>query len=219
MNDQTKTKQLHFALALLISFMVFNFGFVVDQTFRWSDHLQGFMNGVFHIMVYGIAWVVYLVPWSLIIFGLYKWRKWNRFRTAWLLIPSIVISIMIIAGLIVSPPNPEKRFQTFTKVHLPGNIMNLRYHFSGGGLADYSDTYYFQTTPDEIDRLISEMNLSEGNRFKDDAFIPIYPPTDWPSFRDWKNSKLYQAHTDKGWSYYLLMNEERNEVYVSIGCI
>ena len=71
---------------------------------------------------------------------------------------------MIIAGLIFSPPNPQKRFQSFAKVHLPEDTEDLRYHFSGGGLADYTDTYYFQTTPKEIDRLISEMNLSEGNR-------------------------------------------------------
>ena len=220
MNDQKQTKQLHISLALLMSFLVFNLGFVVDQSLRWSNHLQGFMNGIFHIMVYGIVWFVYLIPWSLIIFGLYRWKKWSRFRTAWLLTPSVLISTAIIIGLLISPPSPHKRFLRFTKTQLPSNAKELLYEFSGGGLADYSDTYYFRTTPEEIDRLITEMNLMEDGRFKDDHYIPIHSPADWPDFKGWNNSKLYQASSDKGWFYYyLLVNEDRNEVYVLVGSI
>jgi hypothetical protein len=39
-------KRLHFGLLLLISFALFNLGYIVDQAVRWSDHAQGFLNGV-----------------------------------------------------------------------------------------------------------------------------------------------------------------------------
>jgi hypothetical protein len=57
-----------FGLLLLISFAVFNLGYIVDQTLRWSDHLQGFANGIFHIMFSGIAWCMFLLPCILVIF-------------------------------------------------------------------------------------------------------------------------------------------------------
>ena len=35
-----------FGRLLLISFAVFNLGYIVDETIRWSDHLQGLANGL-----------------------------------------------------------------------------------------------------------------------------------------------------------------------------
>jgi hypothetical protein len=49
-------KRLHFGLLLLISFTLFNLGYIVDQTVRWSDHAQGFFNGVVHILFFGVGW-------------------------------------------------------------------------------------------------------------------------------------------------------------------
>jgi hypothetical protein len=219
MKDQYQTKPLHFAWVLLISFVVFNFGFVVDQTFQWSNHFRGLMNGVFLIIIFGIAWVIYLVPWSLLIFCLYRWQKWKRLRTVWLLVPSVLFSAVVIAGVLISPPSPHERFQRFTKVQLPDNAEKIHYWFSGGGLADYGDTYYFQTTPEEVDRLITEMNLVERGGIEEGVFTPFYYSDEWPDYRTWSHATLYGAHTDTGWFYYLLVNENRDEVYVSVGCI
>ena len=55
MTDQPKPERLHFGLLLLISFILFNIGPIIDQTIRWTNHLHGFINGVFHIMAFGVA--------------------------------------------------------------------------------------------------------------------------------------------------------------------
>jgi hypothetical protein len=39
-------KPMPFGRLLLISFAVFNLGYIVDETIRWSDHLQGLANGL-----------------------------------------------------------------------------------------------------------------------------------------------------------------------------
>ena len=38
-------KPMPFGLLLLISFAVFNLGYIVDQTIRWSAHRQGHSGG------------------------------------------------------------------------------------------------------------------------------------------------------------------------------
>ncbi|MEM8954575.1 MAG: hypothetical protein AAGD22_10530, partial [Verrucomicrobiota bacterium] len=70
---QHAPKRLSFGLLLLISFVLFNIGFIIDQTIRWSDPIYGFLNGVFHVFIFGFVWIVYVLPWSLLILGLYRW--------------------------------------------------------------------------------------------------------------------------------------------------
>ena len=154
-------KPMPFGRLLLISFAVFNLGYIVDQTISWSDHLQGLANGIFHVMFSGIAWCIFVLPWSLIIFAFYRWRRWERFRTHWVLAPALLAVMVSIGFLIAHPPTASNRLRTFAKADLPDRIRNLHYHFSGGGITDYSDTYYFETTPAEVDRLVLEMRLTK----------------------------------------------------------
>jgi hypothetical protein len=219
---QDKRKPIHFGLLLLISFVIFNLGYVVDQTVRWSDHLQGLMNGVFHVMFFGIAWGIYLLPWSLIVFALYRWRKWKRFRTHWVLAPAALALIASAGSLIIHPPTPSNRFKGSAKTELPTEIQNLHYHFSGGGIADYGDTYYFETTPDEVDRLIVAMNLKEDQYYGRErlSHTPVSTLPDCPDFSAWTGGKQYRAHDDgTGWFYYMIIDASKTKVYMLIGCI
>lgn len=217
---QSKFKRLHFGLLLILSFAVFNLGFVVDSVFRWSNPLDGLANGIFHVMVYGIVWGIYLLPWSLFIYGLYRWRKWRRFRTAWVLAPSVLIFVLSIVSLVMNPPDPERRFLSFAKTKLPEKCQNLHYNFSGGGLADYGDTYYFETTPEDVDKLVATMQLSKDEVFGVMEFSnsPISPLPDWPDYKTWGNPVQYKRYDD-GWFYYLITDESKTRVYVLVGCI
>jgi len=188
---QNKQKPMHFGLLLLISFVIFHLGLIVDQTIRWSDHLQGLMNGVFHIMFYGIVWCFSLLPWSLLIFILYRRLNWKRFRTHWVLAPAVLALIVVIGSLIINPPTPTNRFKHFAKTELPTKIKNLHYHFSGGGIADYCDTYYFETTPNQVDQLIVAMNLEEDPYYGQEelSYTPVSPLPDCPDFSTWIGAK------------------------------
>ena len=215
-------KRLHFGLLLLISFALFNLGYVVDQTFRWSTHAQGFINGVFHILFFGIAWCLYLLPWSLIVFGLYRWRGWKRFRSQWVLAPAVLVLLATIGGLLFQPPTPSKRFKNFAKTDLPANVRNLHYHFSGGGIADYGDTYYFETTPEEVDRIINEMNLEEDEFYGREGLThtTVSPLDACPDYSAWEGAKQYKGWDDnEHWFYYLITDATRTKVYMMIGCI
>lgn len=214
---------MHYALTLLLSFLAFPVGYAIDQTFRWTNHFEGFLSGLIQGAIFSVAWLlIYILPWSLIIFGLYRWRRWQRFRTQWILAPSILLMTVFLGSLIVDPPSPEKRFKNFAKTELPANAQNLNYRFSGGGLADYADTYYFKTTPEEVDRIIADMGLSEDEFYGRDGMshTTITQLQGCPDFSSWKGSKQFRGWDEKQhWFYYLITDSTRTQVYVMIGCI
>jgi hypothetical protein len=219
---QDNRKRLPFGLVLLISFALFNLGYVVDQTVRWSDHAQGFFNGVVHILVLGIAWCICLVPWSLVVFVLYRWRGWIRFRTQWVLAPAGLALLATLGGLLFQPPTPSSRFKSFANTELPPNARNLHYHFSGGGFADYGDTYYFETTPEEVGRIIGDLRLdvdeSYGHGGLTHASFAQLPGC--PDYSTWEGATQYRGWDDrKHWFYYLITDATRTKVYMMIGCI
>jgi len=224
--EQREPRRLHFGHILLISFVVYSLGYIIDQTVRWTDHLRGFMNGVLQSTVpFGFQWCILVLPWSVMIFALYRWRKWRRFRTHLVLAPAVVWLIVSIGSLIVYPPTPSNRFKQFVKIDLPKNIQNLRYDFTGGGLADYRDSYYFQTTPEETDRLITEMKLAPAGPFARDG---TDGPSDWaveipPGFSDitqWQGAVLYRRTDDlTGWYYSLITDSNKTRVYIEVSCL
>lgn len=215
-------KRLHFGLLLLISFALFNLGNIVDQTVRWSDNAKGFFNGVFHILFFGIAWCFYLLPWSLAVFALYRWRGWKRLRTQWVLAPAVLVFLAMIGGLLFQPPSPSRRFKSFAKTELPPNARNLHYHFSGGGVADYGDTYYFETTPEEVGRIIGEMRLDEDEFYGREGLThtTVSRLPGCPDFSTWEGAKQYKGWDDRQhWFYYLITDATRTKVYMMVGCI
>lgn len=222
MNDQSQNdwKPIDFGRALLMSFGIFNLGFVIDQTVRWSNHFFGLLNGIVHIFFFGINWFIYLLPWSLIVIVLYQSRKSKRFRMHWILAPSVLTLIVSITQLVTYPETPSSRFKWLGKVDLPNGAQNLHYHFSGGGFTDYLDTYYFETSPDEVDRLITEMRLHEDENYGHEgrSHTLVRPLPKCPDFSTWKGAKQYRVD-DQEWFYYLITDGSRTKVYVVIGCI
>ena len=220
---ETKPKQLHFALLLVISFVLFNGAYVVDQIFRWSNHLEGLMGGIIHVMFFMVPWAMILLPWSLLVLALYKWRGWQRWRTHVVLAPSYLVMLLSIAGLVFQPPTPSRRFESRTGIELPENAQKLRYHFSGGGFIDYTDIYCFETTPEEVDRLIRGMGMNgDGSMLeKVNGHTSVQYIPGFPDFRKWPGAVEYSKFDfpNTGWFYHLITDESRTKVYIMIGCI
>jgi hypothetical protein len=222
-DEAAKPKRMHFALTLLLSFLAFPVGCTIDQTFRWTNHWDGFVSGLIQGGILGVLWcLIYVLPWSLIIFWLYRWRRWQKFRTPWILAPSILIVTVMIGSLIVDPPTPAKRFKNFAKTELPSNAQNLKFRFSGGGFADYADTYYFKTTPEEVDRIIADMGLAEDEFYGREGFshTTVSQLDGCPDFSSWEGAKQFKGWDDRQhWFYYLITDSTRTQVYVMVGCI
>lgn len=221
-SNKNHGKQLHFFIVMLISFALFSLGYIIDQTIRWSEPLSGFINGMFHVFVFGIVWCVYLLPWNLIIFGLYRWRKWARFRTPLILAPACLALLLSLIGLATNPPTPSNRFKAFTKIDLPHETINLHYFFSGGGITDYTDIYYFETSSDEVTRLITQLELEQDKTRPDSEYfhcsIRVLP--NCPDYLTWTGATYYRGWDERQhWFYELITDSSRTKVYVMIGCI
>ena len=193
--------------------------YVIDQTFRWTDHAQGFANGVFHLPFLAIGSLCYGTPWLLGIWGLYRWRGWRRHRTAWMLAPPIAMALFCLGNLAVNPPTPAHRFRSHVNVEFPKNVQNLRWSFSGGGMDGFTDTYYFKTSPEEIGRLIREMNLTldgSGTPGNTDGWSPL---PDAPDPDQWSGAFRYRGNGKgerEGCAYELLTDSTRTHVFIRI---
>ena len=213
-------KEPRFGFLLLVSFVIFSLGWIVDQTIRWTDHWQGFLCGLFHVVILGFGWCFTILPWSFLIYGLYEWRGWQRFRTHWILLPSVLILSILLGSLAFEPPTASHRFKRFAHSKLPGDLRNLRTYFAGGGIADYSDSYCFETSPIEVTRLISEMKLEQDSQTQFQAFFNNLEPSRKfdQDLSTWPGLQHYHRYED-GWFYNLYTDGSETRVYIHIGCI
>ncbi len=216
MSNETKQREREPGLLVLfaVSYAIFIAAFVVDQTFRWSNHLDGLKSGLLQGAIFGVAWcVIYVLPWSLIMIWLHRWRKWTRSRSGYILAPSYFIFVLFVAGLLFSPPTARRRFSDHAKMDLPGDVADLRYKLSGGGVADTIDSYYFRTSPEQVEQLIKGMNLSAERSHLDSGYSPISKLPDAPDPKAWVAASLY-SRNEGIWWYYLLANSSKTEVYI-----
>lgn len=138
-----------------------------------------------------------------------------------MLAPSFLIIAVMTGSLIFDPPSPAKRFEMFAKTTLPNDLRDLHYRFTGGGLADYGDTYYFTTSSSEVERLIRDMGLKENEHYtsgsiSDAVFSPL---PSCPDYNSWEGAKQFKRWDDRQhWFYYLITDSTRTQVYVMVGC-
>lgn len=194
----------------------------MDQALRWTNHWDGFLSGLVQGGMFAVPWLlIYVLPWSLIILGIYRWRRLEHFRTQWILAPSFLMIAIMVGSLIFDPPSPEKRFEKFAKTALPNDSRDLHYRFTGGGLADFNDTYYFTTSPSEVDRLIRDMGLKKNETYTSGSMLHLgfSPLPSCPDCNTWVGAKQFKGWDDRQhWFYYLITDSTRTQVYVIVGC-
>ena len=215
------SKPMHFAAALMLSFVIFNAGYVISQTLSWSNHLAGLANGIFHSLFLAFGWAMLFIPWGIAVFVSFRRRQDKRWRTQWILAPAWIVFIFFIVGLVFDYPTPKKRFERLAKVDFPSQVNGLCTRFTGGGVADYGDTYYFKTTSAEIDRIIREKGMDEDLSFeiygKPDTFIKPIPGC--PDFTEWEGAKQYRwMDSQLHWFMYLITDSAKTQAYIFIGC-
>src|SRR5688572_6971662 len=131
--EPAAVRRLSFLKLLLISFGLWTGSFVIEQIIRWSNPLEGFVCGLFHIFFMGISWAALILPWGLVVGGLYKAFEWQRFRSHWILIPSMSALAFTFISLIQSPPTARGSFRRYAGTEMPPEATNVEYHLTGGG--------------------------------------------------------------------------------------
>jgi hypothetical protein len=212
---------MHGAWLFVLSFLTFFIGFTVNHTFQWTNHWAGFQSGLVQGGFFALMWcAIYVLPWSLIIRGIYRRRQWQKFRTHWILAPSILIAAVLMGSLIIDPVSTHQRFSSFTKTTLPENAEDLNFQLTGGGVVDYSDIYYFRTTPSEVERLIRALDLEEVSPSADMQYTGLNPLRGSPDFTAWKGARKFEGSDEtKVWYYHMITDSEGKQVYVHVGCI
>jgi hypothetical protein len=219
--EPEEKKPMHFVLAFLLTLPLAGAGYVVDQAVRWTDHLQGLVNGLFHMLFLSMAWPIYMLPWCLAVYFSYRKRKSKKNRTLWIMGPAMLMSLFTLGMLVFQPPSAARRFESFTKTKLPENLTDLETHFSGGGIADYGDTYYFKTSSAEIDRLIREMKLEEDKYYsaEESSYSMIKALPNCPDYGKWVGAKKYTGWDDREhWFYHLIADSSKTQAYIFVGC-
>jgi hypothetical protein len=88
-------------------------------------------------------------------------------------------------------------------------------------MADYGDTYYFITSPSEVERLVRDMGLEENEFYTAGSMEHTgFPPLPGcPDYNEWEGAKQFKGWDDKQhWFYYLITDSTRKHVYVMVGC-
>lgn len=214
-------KPMDFGAVLVLSFIIFNTGFVIAQTLRWTNPLAGLANGLFHSIVWSVVWLMLMLPWSLGVYFFYSKKLDIRHRAQCILAPAWLMLILSLGSLILQPPTAQKRFERLANLKFPTPVEDLNTNFMGGGLADFSDTYYFKTSSSEIERIIKEKQMVEDEPFgKFGLFSTIIKPLKGsPDFKNWEGVKQYRWMDERHhWFCNLITDSSKTQAYIFVGC-
>lgn len=208
--------------AMLLCLALWHAPLQLSFMIEWTDWKLGTISGLMHGLFTGIPWVFVALPWIAVVLLIYRRRKWQRFRTLFILLPGLVMFVPWTASLPNMFPVADKRFLRTTQVSLPANRTDLHTFFVGGGIADYSDAYFFRTTPNEVQRLIDGMGMELTEK---ENHVWSHHPLErhsqrWntPAITSWPDHHIYARSRD-GWTYLLITDGERTQVYMLVHCI
>jgi hypothetical protein len=221
-DEVRKSNKRLMRIVLLRSFLLFQSGGLLDMVVRSADVFGFLVDAMIQGIFLCIPWVILIAPLTFLLHFLYFRKRAKRICWPVIFTPSAVSWLVVAVGLVVYPPTVRGRFHLHGKAELPENVKNLKYEFTGGGgfLGDHIDDYYFQTTPDQVDRLIREMKFDVEEEKLSSADDYRYRLSGFPDVFTWKNPKKYRRYWDlSGFYRCLITDESRTQVYISLKSI
>lgn len=215
-------QRIGFGRLLLLSYAICGGSLIIDQTLSWTDHWEGLLNGVVQQIFLFVGWSLWMLPWSAVIWVIYEWRGWQRYRTAWVLALPVLYACWILGTLVVFPPTAHGSFKRFANAEIPADAKNVKYHLWGGGMADYSINYYFECSPGSLDKLATDMNMGMGGEMTTAESIPHLPHikrlSGCPDHTQWVGGRAYSRETGK-WFFHIITDPSKTKAYVWISSI
>ena len=211
-------------LLILVSWLIIWASNCISKMATWSDPWEGLTNGVLFGLMLGLLFVPLLVvilgPIYLIV---RKTRLSARTQSLIVLAPAILLAALQVGSLVVSPPTAGGRFQWMMGTPLPEEARDFKAHYSGGGLTDFSDMYYFSAGPAAVERLLKTRKYVriENAHLSEESPLPMSgerPRPGWPSPVHWSNYEVYKYATEK-WYYYIITDGSHTKVFIVAGCI
>jgi hypothetical protein len=171
-------------------------GMCLDRAVAHTDVGEGVMSGLLLGVFLAPLQLLFLVPLAAIGLLLGSWRPLRRWRR-WLglALPVAAILTSVVFG-VKDRLEPGRRFERSTQVALPRDARNLKVYWSGGLLADITDTYTFDCPKAETERLIRELRLR-----RDEVLDPVRNRGLYgfdPLERGWKNPELWREPSPIG---------------------
>lgn len=211
-----------------MSWGLFSLGMLIDYVRTWTSFWDGLLAGLIHVVFFfSVAFAVWILPLNLIVLGLYRWRKWTgNSRLVGAMLPSVLIFLAVSIYALAYPQKSKERFARFVGASVPTGATGFRAFHSGGGVTDYSDYYYFECEPAELEGLLNaaQFEARDGREvLREDgkmwAFASL--PPDWPQPAAWDGFQVYRLHDKprKGWGAMLITDKDRHKVIVSVWCI
>ena len=164
-------------------------------------------------------WAIFLLLCGILIRPLRVSGSRSTTPPFWLLTLSFVVFLAGLSLLAVYPPTPAAKFERTTGTPFPKNATDVQHEFFGtGGLftVDQDDTYYFETTPAEVDRLAKSLQLKRGRYVPGmNTLFNAIPGA--PDFNDWPNAIDYRARSMSGVWYWMITDQSKTHVYLNMG--
>lgn len=185
----------------------------------WTNKTRGLSSGLFDAILLSIPFVIIFLPiMGLILFLIRRRQLSPLLRILIVTAPVLACSLLMLGSTLLTALDTEGRFEQRMNCELPESAENFHAYFSGGGLSDHTDLFYFKISPHDIQHLLESrpytLRAPETLTY---FFIPD-PPTGWPNPKNWDGLKVYTL--DEGfWSYHILINHDQTQVFIIAGNI
>lgn len=178
-----------------------------NEGLRWSNFWSGFETAVFSLLILLIPPLILFVAawiWNLLCLRIIRPSRHPRLVRIAMVIPAFGL---LTYSIVTRPSSPE-RFEQITGVAFPENYSEAFFSHVGGGITDHSHVFVFNTSPEETERLIQELDLhprdSSDGGF--DQILEAHP-----------DGKIYyRADEDRNWYYELVTDVTRTKVWIHL---
>jgi hypothetical protein len=229
--DGAARRQLVPGWVLFLSLALPGAGCVVYGLLHWSKPVEGLKCAIFLMCpMLLLVWFFTQLPWTYAVFGLYRWRKWQRFRTAWALAPPIFVTVAMAGYHVAFPMTSTSMFRQLIVNPIPASVSNLRAFRSGGGLVPHNCLFYFEISPDDFPAIVgsksyklTDLKLNDLDLFSTSSFGESVRPgiesmvgndSDWPMPYGWAGVEVYQ-YTGEGETQYTIVTDgNHRHIYV-----
>ncbi len=213
-------KPFHFALVTAASFIICFSSLGVVQLACWINGIDGFFITPWDLMAIIVVWGCAILPYSIFLALMYRWFKWKRVRTAWLLAPAILFCAFFIFINLNDNLTPEGTFSRIITHPVPDSLNNLRVNIARSLMGGNQWIFYFELDPVDAEKLMqihpfehTDMTLDDINLFRkndnNECALERFTWFDsgWPLPHTWSDAEIHTYRDPESHRMYFLITD------------